>query len=57
MPVWQGSGEVLALSVRSPLTNTRLVLDKIPVHRVFEPRAGYDPEDRTQPNQLFPVQE
>ena len=29
-PVWQGGGEVLALSVRSPLTNTRLALDKIP---------------------------
>ncbi len=29
-PVWQGSGEVLALNVRSPLTNTRLALDKIP---------------------------
>jgi uncharacterized protein involved in outer membrane biogenesis len=29
-PVWQGSGEVLALNVRSPLTNIRLALDKIP---------------------------
>jgi uncharacterized protein involved in outer membrane biogenesis len=29
-PAWQGGGEVLALSVRSPLTNTRLALDKIP---------------------------
>jgi hypothetical protein len=29
-PVWLGSGEVLALNVRSPLTNTRLALDKIP---------------------------
>lgn len=29
-PAWQGSGEVLALNVRSPLTNTRLALDKIP---------------------------
>lgn len=29
-PVWQGGGEVLALNVRSPLTNTRLALDKIP---------------------------
>ena len=29
-PVWLGSGEVLALSMRSPLTNTRLALDKIP---------------------------
>ena len=29
-PVWIGSGEVLALNVRSPLTNTRLTLDKIP---------------------------
>jgi hypothetical protein len=28
--VWQGGGEVLALNVRSPLTNTRLALDKIP---------------------------
>jgi hypothetical protein len=27
---WQGGGEVLALSLRSPLTNTRLALDKIP---------------------------
>jgi hypothetical protein len=27
---WQGGGEVLALNVRSPLTNTRLALDKIP---------------------------
>ena len=47
-PVWQGSGEVLALSVRSPLTNTRLALDKIPFTVSFEPRAGYDPY-RTQP--------
>jgi hypothetical protein len=29
-PVWIGRGEVLALNVRSPLTNTRLALDKIP---------------------------
>ncbi len=29
-PVWQGRGEVLALNVRSPLTNTRLALDRIP---------------------------
>jgi hypothetical protein len=29
-PVWLGSGEVLVLNVRSPLTNTRLPLDKIP---------------------------
>ena len=29
-PVWQGGGEVLALTVRSLLTNTRLALDKIP---------------------------
>ncbi len=29
-PVWQGSGELLALNVRSLLTNTRLALDKIP---------------------------
>jgi AsmA-like protein len=29
-PVWQGAGEVLALNVRSPLTNTKLSLDKIP---------------------------
>ena len=29
-PVWMGSGEMLALNVRSPLTNTRLALDKIP---------------------------
>ena len=29
-PVWLGGGEVLALSVRSPLTNTRFALDKIP---------------------------
>jgi AsmA-like C-terminal region/AsmA family len=29
-PVWQGGGEVLALNVRSPLTNTKLALDKIP---------------------------
>jgi len=29
-PVWRGSGEVLALNVRSSLTNTRLALDKIP---------------------------
>ena len=29
-PAWQGGGEVLGLSVRSPLTNTRLALDKIP---------------------------
>ena len=29
-PVWQGGGEVLALNVRSPLTNTRLALDRIP---------------------------
>ena len=29
-PVWQGGGEVLALNVRSPVTNTRIVLDKIP---------------------------
>lgn len=29
-PVWMGSGEVLALNVRSPLTNTRLALEKIP---------------------------
>jgi hypothetical protein len=30
VPVWRGGGEVLALNVRSPLNNTRLVLDKIP---------------------------
>jgi AsmA-like C-terminal region/AsmA family len=29
-PVWQGGGEVLALNVRSSLTDTRLALDKIP---------------------------
>ena len=29
-PVWQGGGELLALNVRSPLTNTKLALDKIP---------------------------
>ena len=29
-PVWRGGGEVLALNLRSPLTNTRLALDKIP---------------------------
>lgn len=29
-PVWQGRGEVLALIVRSQLTNTRLALDRIP---------------------------
>jgi AsmA family/AsmA-like C-terminal region len=29
-PVWQGGGEVLALNLRSPLTTTRLALDKIP---------------------------
>lgn len=29
-PVWQGRGEVLALNVRSPLTSTRLALEKIP---------------------------
>ncbi|MGA9797583.1 MAG: AsmA family protein [Terriglobales bacterium] len=29
-PVWQGGGEVSSLNVRSPLTNTRLALDKIP---------------------------
>jgi hypothetical protein len=27
---WQGGGEVLALSVRSPLTNTKFILDRIP---------------------------
>ena len=29
-PVWQGGGSVTALNARSPLTNTRLALDKIP---------------------------
>jgi hypothetical protein len=29
-PVWRGDGEVLALNLRSPLTNTRLALDQIP---------------------------
>ena len=29
-PIWQGHGEVLALNVRSSVTNTRIVLDKIP---------------------------
>lgn len=29
-PVWQGGGQVLALNLRSPLSNTRLALDKIP---------------------------
>ncbi len=29
-PVWLGTGEVLALNLRSPLSNTRLALDKIP---------------------------
>jgi AsmA family/AsmA-like C-terminal region len=29
-PVWHGGGELLALNVRSPLNNTRLVVDKIP---------------------------
>ena len=29
-PIWQGRGEVLALSVRSSVTTTRIVLDKIP---------------------------
>jgi len=29
-PAWQGGGEVVALNVRSLLTNTRLALDKIP---------------------------
>ncbi len=38
-PVWQGSGEVLALSLRSPLTNTRLAPDKIP----FTVSAGGNP--------------
>ena len=29
-PVWRGGGEVLALNVRSPVSSTRIVLDKIP---------------------------
>jgi uncharacterized protein involved in outer membrane biogenesis len=29
-PVWMGGGEVSALNVRSPLTNTKLLLDRIP---------------------------
>ena len=29
-PVWQGGGEVQGLNVRSPLTNTRFALDRIP---------------------------
>ena len=28
--LWQGGGEVLGLNLRSPLTNTRLALDRIP---------------------------
>ena len=42
-PVWQGGGEVLALNVRSPLTNTRLALDKIP----FTVSSSDDLEMRT----------
>jgi len=29
-PVWQGGGELQGLNVRSPLTNTRFALDRIP---------------------------
>ncbi len=29
-PIWQGRGEVLALNLRSPVTDTRIALDKIP---------------------------
>jgi uncharacterized protein involved in outer membrane biogenesis len=60
-PVWLGSGEVLALNVRSPLTNTRLALDKIPFtisstsndDRGMKSRAGHSHgsvvADRTNP--------
>jgi len=39
-PVWQGGGEVLALNIRSPITSTRIVLDKIP----FSVSSGGDLE-------------
>ena len=47
-PVWQGDGEVLALNVRSPLTDTRLALDKIPftISSSLEPEMGQRGERR-----------
>ena len=42
-PVWQGGGEVLALNVRSPLTNTRFALDKIPFAVSSDGRPGAEP--------------
>jgi len=39
-PVWQGGGSVMALNARSPLTNTRLALDKVP----FTVSSGVDLE-------------
>ncbi len=39
-PVWEGGGEVLALNIRSSITNTRIVLDKIP----FSVSSGGDLE-------------
>ena len=50
--VWQGGGEVQALSVRSPLTNTRLVLDKIPF--TVSSNGHLDLNQRTEPSRSSP---
>ena len=42
-PVWQGGGEVQGLNVRSPLTNTRFALDRIP----FASLLGCQPSAET----------
>ena len=48
-PIWQGRGEVLALNVRSRVTTTRIVLDKIP----FGVSSGGDLKlNHSGPNQI-----
>ncbi len=44
-PVWQGGGEVLAVNLRSPVNNTRLVLDRIP----FTVTSGGNLEVKSKP--------
>jgi hypothetical protein len=49
-PVWRGGGEVQGLNMRSPLTNTRLALDRIPFAVSSDASPQLNPKpDRSRP--------
>ena len=52
-PIWQGGGEIQGLNVRSPLTNTRLALDKIPFGVSSD--ASLQPKPKTDRNRAGAV--